>query len=237
MRVRSTSARAFEVVFESEEELRAEHASNLSMGGLRLATGEKVAPFTPVQLTLALEGGGTATVKATVVAPLPGALALHLEGDANALLAALLAPPAAPSEPEEKEQSTVWDRLRALSPTEKRMFAPKAERQERVLLTQDNDPQVLYGLLKNPRITVDEVVRVAKSPYLSFQTAELMLKNTQWMANLDLRITLVHNPKTPPAFAMRILPTLPESELRNIARGAATSMALKTAALKKLQGG
>jgi hypothetical protein len=232
-----TTPSQFEVVFESEEELRAEHATNLANGGLRLPTEEKVAPFTPVSITLRLEGRGEATVKATVVAPLPRALALSLEGSPDALLAALLAQPTAPAEPDEKEQGTAWDRLRALSPLEKRMLAPKAERQERVLLTQDNDPQVLFGLLKNPRITIDEVVRVAKSPFLSYQTAELMMKSSQWMANLDLRVTLIHNPKTPPPFAMRILPTLPESEVRTISRGAATSMALKTAALKKLQAG
>lgn len=237
MNVRRTAPRDFEVAFETEGELRTEYAANLTSGGLRLPTSEKIAPFTPVSLTLRLEGHGTATVKAIVVAPLPGALALALEGDPNALLAVLLAHPAAPAELDEKDQSTAWDRVRALSPTERRIYATKAERTERALLAQDNDPQVLYALLKNPRITVDEVVRVARSPFLSYQTVELMTKSSQWMANLDLRVTLIHNPKTPPTFSMRILPTLPESELRVIARGAATSMALKTAALKRLQGG
>jgi len=61
------------------------------------------------------------------------------------------------------------------------------------------------------------------------------MKAGQWMSSLDVRLGLINNPKTPPAFAMRILPTLPDSEVRNIARGG-TSMALKTAALRRLQG-
>ncbi|HEY3052442.1 MAG TPA: hypothetical protein VGK04_03540, partial [Thermoanaerobaculia bacterium] len=97
--------------------------------------------------------------------------------------------------------------------------------------------QVLSSLLKNPRITIDEVVRVAKSSFLNYQTAEVIIGTGQFMASLDVRVALVHNPKTPPPFALRILPTLPESELRTIARGAATSMALKQAALKRLQRG
>ena len=226
-------------MFETEAELRAEHTENLASGGLRLQTPEQIAPFTPVSLTLRLEGRGMASVKATVVAPLPGALALAIEGDPNALLTALLALPPAPAEPDESDEKdpSIWDRLRALTPLEKRMLAPKADRTERTLLTQDHDPLVLYALLKNPRITVEEVVRVAKSPFLSFQIIELMVKTSQWMASLDLRVTLIHNPKTPQTFSLRILPTLPESEVRTIARGAATSMALKTAALKRLQGG
>ncbi len=130
-----------------------------------------------------------------------------------------------------------WKWLRGMSRTEKLLHAPRAERNERLVLVQDPDPQVLYALLKNPRLTVDEVVRIAKSSYLTYQTAELILKTTQRAANVEVRIALVHNPKTPPTFALRILPTLPEAEVKAIARGAATSMALKQAALKRLQGG
>ena len=104
------------------------------------------------------------------------------------------------------------------------------------LLVQESDAQVLFALLKNPRLTLDEVVRVAKSSFLSFQMAELILKTSQWIGNLDVRLALVHNPKTPVPFALRLLPTLPDSEVRAIAKGAATSMALKQAALKRVQG-
>jgi hypothetical protein len=54
------------------------------------------------------------------------------------------------------------------------------------------------------------------------------------MGSLDVRLGLVQNPKTPQAFALRILPTLPDNDVRAIAR-AGTSMALKQAALRRLQ--
>jgi hypothetical protein len=221
--------------FESEGELREEHRTSLAHGGLRLPAAEKPALFSKVEVTLRGPLGGEATVTGTVVAPLPDGVALAFEGDAGAILEALLAAPPAAAEPEPKDGSN-WDRLRGLSRTEKLLLAPKADRTERLVLVQDNDPQVLYALLKNPRITVDEVVRIAKSAYLVYQTAELILKTSQWAANPDVRVALVHNAKTPPVFALRILPTLPEAEVKLIARGAATSMALKQAALKRLQG-
>src|SRR4051794_38759149 len=65
--------------------------------------------------------------------------------------------------------------------------------------------------------------------------ADVIIKTTQWMSNLDVRLGLIHNAKTPPAFSLRILPTLPDAEVRSIARGG-TNMALKTAALRQLQG-
>lgn len=235
MRATKTGARAYTVEFESEEELREEHRTNLAMGGLRLPTNDKPPLFSPVDLVLRGPLGGEAAVKGTVVAPLPDGVAVSIAGDIDALLAARLAAPGPVERNAEKEQ-TLWDRLRSLNRTEKILLAAKAERTERGFLIQDHDPQVLYALLKNPRVTVDEVARVAKSAFLTYQIAELIVKSGPWIASLDVRVALLHNPKTPQAFALRIVPTLPESELRTIARGAATSMALKQAALKRLQG-
>jgi len=231
----ASGAGRFVLEFESEEELRDEHRTSLSHGGLRLPAVEKPALFSKVEVTLRGPLGAAVAVAGTVVAPLPDGVALAFEGNGDAILEALLAAPFEEG-PDETDRST-WDRLRALSRTEKLLLAAKADRTERLVLVQDHDPQVLYSLLKNPRITVDEVVRIAKSACLSYQSAELILKTSQWAANLDVRVALVHNPKTPPIFALRILPTLPEAEVKVIARGAATSMALKQAALKRLQGG
>jgi hypothetical protein len=240
VRTERTGPAAFTAEFESEAELEAEARTNLSAGGMRLPTREKLSLFARLELRLRLAGGGEAAATATVVAPLPDGFALALDGDAAALVESLRIAPEAPGDEvvEEGNAATqsVWDRLRSLSRTEKLLLSAKAGRIERAILAQDSDPMVLYTLLKNPRLTADEVIRIAKSPYLTFQTAESIVKSTQWFSNLEVRVALVHNAKTPPAFALRILQTLPESEVRNISRGAATSMALKQAALKKLQG-
>lgn len=235
MKAARTGPNAFTVEFESEDELREEHRVNLSQGGLRLPVLDRPALFSAAELTLRGPSGGEVRVKGTVVSPLRDGMALSFEGDADALLAALLAAPAGRESP--GKDVSDWDRLRGMPRAEKLVYAARAERNERLVLVQDPDPQVLYALLKNTRVTVDEVVRVAKSAYLTYQTAELILKTTQWAANAEVRTALVHNPKTPPTFALRLLPTLPEAEVKAIARGAATSLALKQAALKRLQNG
>lgn len=233
MRVTCTNATSFTVEFESEEELRAEHTTNLVHSALRLPTAEKVAPYTPLVVTLRGPFGGEASVKATAMATLPDGIALAVEGDPEEHLSLLLQKP--PEEETTEKPQNTWDRMRDLSQMEKLLLAVKADRTERSLLLQDNDPRVLLSLLRNPRLTVDEVVRLAKSSFLTYQIAEVIMKASQWMASLDVRLGLIHNPKTPQAFALRILPTLPEAEVRTIAR-AGTSMALKQAALRKLQG-
>jgi hypothetical protein len=236
MNVTRTASAAFIVEFQTEDELREEHRANLSMGGLRLTTTEVLAINATLIVTLRGPWGGESFIRATVVATLPDGIALAIDGNADEHFARLMAKPIDDSSDEtpEKKQN-VWDRVRALSQMEKLLLAVKADRTERALLLQDNDPRVLLSLLRNPRLTVDEVARLAKSPFLTYQIADVIIKTGQWMANLDVRLGLIHNPKTPPAFALRILPTLPESEVRSIARGG-TNMALKTAALRQLQG-
>lgn len=194
-----------------------------------------MAARTPVELLLRVGGGGEVSVAAQVVAPMAGGLALHLEGNPAEILEALRAAPEL--EDDEATRTSLWERLRGMTPPQKMLLAPKADRVTRALLVQESDPQILFALLKNPRLSIDEVVRVAKSSFLSFQAAELILKTSPWFSNLDVRLALVHNPRTPLPFALRILQTLPDHEVRPIAKGAATSMALKQAALRKVQGG
>lgn len=243
MRITRTASAAFTAEFESEDELRAEHRTNLSQRGLSLPTAESVPMHATLLMTLRGPWGGEAVARATVVALFPGAIALALDGDPEEHLKLLLKSSAAdtagtdekPEAESSEKTENVWDRMRGLSQMEKLLLAVKADRTERALLLQDSDPRVLLSLLRNPRLTVDEVTRIAKSSFLNFQIADVIVKAGQWMSSVDVRLALVHNAKTPPAFALRILPTLPDGEVRGIAR-AGTSMALKTAALRRLQG-
>jgi hypothetical protein len=244
MNVTRTASAAFTVEIETEAELRAEHDANLSLGGLRLVTAETVALNATLLITLRGPWGGETFARGTVVALLPDGIALAIDGNSDEIFARLMARPQTPEtaseESTEQDDTTekrenIWDRVRALSQMEKLLLAVKADRSERALLLQDNDPRVLLSLLRNPRLTADEVARLAKSSFLTYQIADVIIKTAQWMAVLDVRLGLIHNPKTPPAFSLRILPTLPETEVRNIAR-AGTNMALKTAALRQLQG-
>ena len=253
MRVTRTAATSFLAEFESEEELQNEHRANLSLGALLLPTSERVALHAALSVTLRGPWGGEVAVPAAVVAILPNGIALTVDGKAEENLARLMQRPLAPVEEAEKpdvaeghgeeghgeegteKKQNAWDRVRSLSQMEKILLAVKAERSERALLLQDNDPRVLLSLLRNPRLTVDEVSRLSRSSFLTYQIADVIMKAAQWMGNLDVRLGLIQNPKTPPAFSLRILPTLPESEVRAIAR-AGTNMALKQAALRRLQG-
>jgi len=247
MKVERTGNAAYVVTFQDEAELRHEEKTNLAVGGLFLRQADALPLFSVVEITLRLAGGGEARRQASVVGATPGGLALHLEGSTADLVASLLPAPTPAPTPEaettetagtaDADPGTLWEQLRGMTPPQKILLAPKADRTTRALMLQDNDPMLLFALLKNPRLSLDEVVRIAKSSALGFQAAELILKTPQWSGNLDIRVALIHNPKLPLPIALRILPSLPDNEVRVIAKGGATSAALKQAALRKVIGG
>jgi hypothetical protein len=228
MNVTRTGPTAFTAQFETEAELRDEHRVNLAFGALRLPYADVVPIDTALTLTLRGPEGGQIDVKAKVVAGLPDGIALLIESDPEEVLKRLLE--AAP----QGTKQTVWDRMRTLPHVEKVFVAQKADRAERAVLIQDIDYRIQLALLKNPKIAADEVVRMAKSPSLNHQVAEAIVAIGQWMGNTEVKLALINNPKTMPALALRIVPTLPEVELRAIAKNS-TNQQLKQAALRKLQ--
>jgi hypothetical protein len=247
LKVTKESIEAFAVEFDSEEELRREFEANLRAGGLLLPSTEKPAEMSTIQLNLKLSEGGSFATSATVVRLFDGAFAVSIEANPGEILSNLTTKAKAVDEKKLDEttldekaeiaagkQTSVWDRVRALSYAEKIILATKTDRSERAVLIQENDPQILYYLLKNPRITTEEVLRIARMTSISAMVADQIAKTTQWSTNQEIRSALVNNPRTAPALALKLLPTLSESEIRHIAKSTAVSQALKQSAMRIL---
>ena len=235
MKVTKESLESFTVEFESDEELRREFEANLSAGGLFLSSAERPDEMSTIQLTLRLGEGGSFATSATVVRLFEGAFAVSIDANPQEILSSLTARPDAPDKKAESEggkSASVWDRIRAMPYAEKIILAGKADRSERGVLIQDNDPQILYYLLKNPRLTTEEVLRIARMTSISAAVADQIAKTTQWSSNQEIRSALVNNPRTPTPLALKLLPTLPEPEIRHIAKSTGVSQALKQAALR-----
>lgn len=242
MKVTKESLETFSVEFESDDELRREFETNLSAGGLFLSSTEKPAELSTIQLNLKRSEGGSFATSATVVRLFEGAFAVSIEANPGEILSSLTAKPEASAEKDaeleteaaSEKRSSVWDRVRALPYAEKIILATKTDRSERAVLIQENDPQILYYLLKNPRITTEEVLRIARLTSISAMVADLIAKTTQWSSNQEIRSALVNNPRTAPSLSLKLLPTLPEPEIRQIAKSTAVSQALKQAAVRIL---
>ena len=124
------------------------------------------------------------------------------------------------------------DELRALPRPEKLILAAKADRATRVLLMRDVDPQVLFYLCKNPRITLDEVTEISKLGTINGSVADLIAMSAQWVQSEQVRLNLVQNPKTPTPTALKLLSGLHIKHLQVMAKSWSIKPQIKQAALK-----
>lgn len=86
---------------------------------------------------------------------------------------------------------------------------------ERLLV--DPHIDVVDLLLRNPRLTEDDVLRIATARRASAAVLELILHNRRWSCRSRVRRALLHNPNLPEAHALRLVGLLNRSELRELA--------------------
>jgi hypothetical protein len=135
-------------------------------------------------------------------------------------------------EPDAVQRQSRLDELRAMPRPQKLILAAKADRATRVLLIRDVDPQVLYYVCKNPRITLDEVLEITRLGTISGPVADLIASSAQWGQSEQVRLNLVLNPKTPTPTALKLLPGLNIRHLRTMAKSWNVRPQIKQAALR-----
>jgi hypothetical protein len=109
-------------------------------------------------------------------------------------------------------------RGRPLTLGERKALARRPDRETLQKLLADPHPEVIGRLLRNPRLTEDDVVRLAaKRPGRSEVLAEIA-RSTRWVHRPRVRMSLVMNPATPPEIAARIAGLLVRPELDLVAR-------------------
>ncbi|PRP90357.1 hypothetical protein ENSA5_65540 [Enhygromyxa salina] len=87
---------------------------------------------------------------------------------------------------------------------------------ERLLV--DPHADVVALLLRNPRLTEDDVLRLATARRASAAVLELVLHNRRWNCRRRVRRALLRNPQLPEAAALRLVGLLNRVELRELGR-------------------
>ncbi|MBL0311687.1 MAG: hypothetical protein IPP78_03025 [Holophagaceae bacterium] len=126
--------------------------------------------------------------------------------------------PSSPADAGENLGTSPIFRIREMEVAQRIQLALKADRGDRVILCRDTMAPVLLNLLSNPQLDAENVLAIAKSPYASPDILQRVASDRRWLANADIRIALVRNPKTPTPIAQRLLETLPLNELRTLAK-------------------
>jgi hypothetical protein len=135
-----------------------------------------------------------------------------------------------------RKRTSLYDQIRALERTQKVLLALRGGMEARLILLKMYDPMIYYYLCKNPKITAEEIVEIAKSDLMTPPTADMISRNKEWMKNERVKFHLVMNRKTPHGLALHVLGLLGNRSLKEIAKTVGAPPMLRRLALKRLQG-
>jgi hypothetical protein len=101
---------------------------------------------------------------------------------------------------------------------------------ERMLLVRDSNRLVAQAAIKSPAIQESEVIRVSASRNVSEDVLRIIAMDREWTRSHQIKLNLAQNPRTPFAFAAKLIPHLREHELKAIARSKNVTGAVAQAA-------
>jgi len=113
-----------------------------------------------------------------------------------------------------EERVPDYGRGRSLTLGERKSLARRPDRSMMDRLFTDPHPDVIRGLLRNPKVTEDDVVRLAaRRPGRAEILAEVA-RSPKWVHRARVRLSLLLNPSTPLELALPITGLLVRQELR-----------------------
>jgi len=209
--------------------------AHLEHGGMLVPTsGEAPEPMTDVSVRIESEGA-SAQLEARVVHVADGQVGLALL-DAPAARTRL-EPLFARARGEGAGDATSGNlrlRITRMSSLEKQDLALTGDRLERMALLKDSNKNLHVLVLRNRKITSDEVRMLAGFRNANPQALQKIATNRDWVRDGRIVTALVGNPKTPPQVAVRLLDRLPSAELRRLAKANDVPPAISEAARRKL---
>ena len=108
---------------------------------------------------------------------------------------------------------SLFDQIRSLTVTERVALALKADLMERRILMQENNSKINEFLLRNVRITDQEVAFMARNAAIPMQNLLAIAGNRPWMNHESIRTAILTNPRTPAAMVMDMIPMLGPQDL------------------------
>lgn len=125
-------------------------------------------------------------------------------------------------------------RLAQMTVSQKVRRAMLGTASERLILIRDSNRLVAQAAIKSPSIQESEVVRISASRNVSEDVLRVIALDREWTRAHQIKLNLVQNPRTPFAFAARLVPHLREHELKALAKSKNVTGAVATAARQQL---
>ncbi len=137
--------------------------------------------------------------------------------------------------PVKDAEQNIYKILQDMNTSQKIKFALTGNKSARELLSKDANKLIAMSVLKNPRITEDEVMRLASSKSTPDDMLRCIARNREWIKGYTLKVALVTNPKTPLTVSIKMLDNVYDKDLEKIAKSKNISSVLASTARRKLE--
>ncbi|MCP4601427.1 MAG: hypothetical protein GY847_13040 [Proteobacteria bacterium] len=233
---------AIVIEFADIKELEKEFENNLRHGGTfaRGASGFEQDQDCEVVLVHPVDGSKLSLSARVVLVVSQGSdqgvgIALNgFDGSIREKLSVFLNKPKTPERKSGASKPGVHERLRGLSVVDQHKVARGQNINDRIVLERIYGKQVWEPLLRNPRVSIPEVVRIARMGSLPRPLLELIVSNATWINASPIRRALLANPRMTGEMVNKVLRGIPRNELRIVAKQTAYSSAIRNAARKFL---
>jgi hypothetical protein len=125
---------------------------------------------------------------------------------------------AGPSPEQDARRLTITQRVLRMSVTEKIKLATLGNKEARALLLRDPNKLVALAAVTSPRITEGEVIVLATSRTANADVLRHIYTTREYVRNYTIKAALVRNPKVPLPTALKLMLTLQEKDIRELAR-------------------
>lgn len=137
-------------------------------------------------------------------------------------------------EDESDEPVGKYQVAQGLAIKDKIKLALTGDKEWRLILIKDNNKVVSEAVLKNPRITEQEVLLISKSSVNNDEIIRIICANKEWTKNPLIRKALIENNRTPLQYALRFISCLSEKDLAFLAKNKNVSSVITTQARRLL---
>jgi hypothetical protein len=144
-------------------------------------------------------------------------------------------PPAVSLPPPNEARVPDYGVGRELTLGERRSLARRPDRRAFDKLLDDPHPMVIRLLLDNPKMTEDDVVRLATRRPARAELIQEIGRSPRWVRRARIRMAILLNPGSPPEVSMVLLGLCTRCELREVIENTLGSMTLRATAVELLE--
>lgn len=132
------------------------------------------------------------------------------------------------------DEQNIYKLVGSMSMGQKVKLALSGNKSAREVLIKDSNKMIAVAVLKNPRITEDEVLRLTSSKGTPEDLLRQVARNKEWVKNYNVKLGIITNPKTPLTISIKMLDYVYDKDLVKLARSKNVPSVLASTARRKM---